>query len=534
MPMRLVNLRMHWKITLLSFGIVLFSLLIGSLILLGILFRVQERETGQRLLVTARTVAELPSVRQAVVRPDGWREIQPIAQRIRVINDVTYLVILNMDRVRLSHPDADKIGTRLNSPDAEPAFAEHTYSARTRGEMGQAVRVYVPIMNEQHEQIGVVMAGWLLPTIRDIILGQRQYIAVTLSLSLLFGVCGSLMLARNIKRQMFDLEPHEIARILRERTAAFHAMHEGVIAIDSNEKVTIFNERAKEIFGLQGELVGQPIREVLPDTRLPEVLRLRQPIYNQEVVIGGTLIWSNRIPIKLGEQTVGAVAIFQDRTEITRIAEELTGVRAFVDALRVQSHEYMNKLHTIAGLLQLGQPDKALGYVFDVKEQQEELSGFLSSRIRDQNVSGLLLSKIRRGKELGIRVTLDSRSSLRRFPRHLDHHDLVLLLGNLIENAFDAVLNAGKPDKDVFVSIEESDGMLSILVEDNGAGMDEETRSRMLEPGYSTKAAEGRGIGLHLVRQAVDKGGGELLCESSPGGGTAFTLTFPLEEGIER
>ncbi len=532
--MRRSTLRMHWKITILSFGIVLFSLLIGGIILLGTLYRIQEREIGQRLLVTARTVAELPSIRQAVTLPDGWRQVQSITNRIRIINDITYITVLNMDRNRLSHPIQEKIGTRLDLDDAESAFAEHTYTVKTKGEMGVGVRVYVPIMSEEHEQIGVVIAGRLLPTVREIVLGQKHFIALTLSLTLLFGIWGSWLLARNIKRQMFDLEPHEIARILRERTAAFHAMHEGVIAIDNREKITIFNERAKEIFHLKGSLIGQPIRDVLPDTRLPEILRLRKPIYNQELLLGGTLVWSNRIPIKVGEQTVGAVAIFQDRTEITRIAEELTGVKAFVDALRVQSHEYMNKLHTIAGLLQLGQSDKALAYVFDIKEQQEEMAGFLSSQIHDQSVSGLLLSKVRRGKELGISLTIDRRSALHSFPKHLDHHDFVLLLGNLIENAFDAVLHSDKPSKEVFVSMEQSEETISVLVEDNGVGMDDETVTRMLERGFSTKTGESRGIGLHLVSQIIEKGGGELKCESSTETGTAFIITFSMEEGEER
>lgn len=531
--MRLGNLRIHWKIMILSFGIVLFSLVLGGIILFGSYMRLKETELGRRLLITARTAAELPDVRSSVMERDGWRRIQPIADRLRIINDATYIVVMDMKRTRMAHPIEARIGGKFDGSDAEPAFAEHTYVSKVKGEMGTAVRAFVPIMNDAHEQIGVVTAGHLLPGLREIMADQRGNMALTALLSLAFGIWGSWLLAKQIKKQMFDLEPLEIARMFRERTAAFHAMHEGVIAIDNEENITIMNEKAKSIFGIDADVVGRPIREVIPDTRLPEILFAQTPVYNQEIIVGHALIWSNRIPIKAKDRTIGALAVFQDRTEVAHMAEELTGVKEFVDALRVQNHEYMNKLHTIAGLLQLDQQEKALDYLFQAYEQQVQSSRFLAGRIHDESISGLLLSKIGRGRELGIRVVVDERSWLERFPDLLDRHDFVMLFGNLIENAFDALNRVERNDKEVYVSIEQDDETLSILVEDNGIGMDEATKRRMLERGFSTKSAEGRGIGLYLVGRLLEKGRGELRCESTPGAGTTFIVTFPMRREEE-
>jgi two-component system sensor histidine kinase DctS len=522
---------MKWKIMLLSVGIVLFSLLIGGIILLGSMIRMNEAELGQRLLTTARTVAEIPLIQKSIQEPDGWKVIDPTTRRLRIVNDVTYIVVMDMNRVRFSDPLEERIGQVFHGKEAEAAFAEHTFVQKVKGEMGTALRAYVPIMSPEHLQVGVVMVGHLMPSIPEMLLNQRESIVITFFLSLLFGIWGSYQLARHIKKQMLDLEPQEIARILVERTATFHAMHEGVIAIDNEERITIFNDKAKQIFGISGDVLGKPIRRVIPDTRLPEVLERKQPITNQELHVGNALIWSNRYLIKVGGKIVGALAIFQDRTEVARMAEELTGVKAFVDALRVQNHEHMNKLHTIAGLLQLNQKEKALQYLFEVSEQQEELTLFLSSKIADQSVSGLLFGKVSRGRELGINVVIDKRSSLERFPPLMDHHNFVLILGNLIENAFDALEQVERDDKEVYISIEQDDEVCSILVEDNGIGMDEETRRRMLEPGFSTKQQVNRGIGLHLVNQLVQKGNGEIACQSEPGVGTSFLITFPMKAG---
>ncbi|MFM1654564.1 ATP-binding protein [Brevibacillus sp. B_LB10_24] len=526
---KLRNLPIKWKITIFSFGIVLFSALIGGIIILGTMTRLMEEEIGQRLLVTARTVAEIPVVRENMAEPDSWREIDPITNRIRIINSVDYIVVMDMNRIRLSDPVKQRIGTPFTGKEAEEAFTEHTYVNKVKGDQGVAIRAYVPVMDAEHHQVGVVVAGHLLPGIVEMILSQRKSIAITLFLSLLFGIWGSWQLAKQIKRQMLNLEPYEIARILRERTAMFHAMHEGIIAIDNQERITVINDRAKQVFQITGDVIGQNIHQVIPGTRLPEILALQHGVYNMELRIGDALIWSNRIPIRVGDQTVGAIAIFQDRTEVTRIAEELTGVKEFVEALRVQNHEYMNKLHTIAGLLQLGQIEKALDYLFKISEQQRDVSTFLTRRIADDNLSGLLLAKIRRGKELGVDVVVDRRSHLERFPKHLDHHDFVLVLGNLIENAFDALAQVVREKKEVYVSIEQDDELLSLMVEDNGCGMSPETAGRIMERGYSTKQGENRGIGLFLVNQVVEVGKGKWVCDSEPGVGTSFILTFPMK-----
>ena len=85
----------------------------------------------------------------------------------------------------------------------------------------------------------------------------------------------------------------------------------------------------------------------------------------------------------IDNRVVGAVAICQDRTEVVKMAEELTGVRNFVDALRVQNHEHMNKLHTIAGLIQLGKSEKALELAFETSTKQENLDQFLKDSIKN-------------------------------------------------------------------------------------------------------------------------------------------------------
>lgn len=481
----------------------------------------------EQAMLMARTVSEIPMIQQATQQPvnEANAMMDATVEELRIINDAAYIVVMNMDRVRLTHPTKRMIGTTSQSTDVKPAFSEHYYTNEAKGELGQTVRAFAPIMNGQSEQIGVVVVGYMLPSVVDLLWKFQAIIWMTLIVSILCSIGGATLLSRHMKRQMFGLEPHEIAQLYTERTETFNAMHEGIIAIDAQERITIFNPKAQQVLQLHGHFIGQPIEDVISDTRLPEILQKGEAVYNQELHIQNTPIISNRVPIRVNGQTIGAVAIFQDRTEVKILAEELTGVKAFVEALRVQTHEYKNKLHTIAGLLQLNKPAEALTYISEVQHEHNALTSMLQERIAFEQIAGLLLSKVQVGKEQDVRVVLDPAMQLHRIPPKLDQHDIVIILGNFIENAFEALRDV-EGDKEVYVSIEQEEEVLAIYVSDNGCGMTAEQQTQMMTYGFSTKAAEGRGIGLYLVEKIRQKGDGQLTVTSNVGQGTTMMIIF--------
>lgn len=529
--MRFQTFPLQWKITLFSTGIVIFSLLLAGLIYLGNLTQVKEQELGERAMITSRTIAELPEIRNLLASEHPGMKVQEIVEPIRMINKMDYVVVYTMNKERLSHPVPERIGTFLTGDQDDKAFAEHIYITKARGEMGVAVKAFVPVKNDQLEQIGVVVSGKILPTPYDLFLEQKKQFITIFLLAFLFGLFGSWLLARHIKKQLFRLEPHQIARMLTERIATFDAIHEGVIAIDNKERITVFNEAARKMLGVNYDPIGKGIREVLPDTRLPEVLEKETAFFQHQFHIGSTLILSTRVPIYLEGKIIGALAVFSDRTEVTRLAEELTGVKEYVEALRVQAHEHKNTLHTIAGLIQLQQYDKALEYLLHVHELKEETSQLLTEKIQIPSLSGLILSKINRGKELGITVRIDPHSRITSLPEEMEPTDLVVIVGNLVENCFEALTNTKKENKSILIYMEEMEDELLIVVEDNGPGIPSEIQEKIFEKGVTTNNPEKRGLGLFLVKQIVDRVGGSIEVESSPNTGTVFTLHIPRKKG---
>lgn len=518
------------KMAVLSFGSVFLAILTGGFIVVEKFSYTLEKEIGMRALAIARTLAQSEEVQKNVGRQGGALLIQPVAERTRLATGVEYIVIVDMEGIRYSHPVEERIGKKFTDLDLGPALANNEYISSAEGVLGPSVRAFVPVkVDEGTRQVGVVIVGILTPTIGSLLRTIQIQLYYSLGTGLIVGLLGSLYLARKIKSAMFSLEPEEIARLLEERVAVFQAMGEGIIAIDTDSRITIANDEARRIIGKGEEIIGRHIIEVIPDTPLPEVLETGQAQINREMFLNDTVILVNRVPIRFKGEIIGAVSTFQDKTEVNRLAEELTGVKAFVEALRVQNHEHMNKLHTIAGLIQLEKHQQALDYIFDLTEEQQELTRLLTKNIFDNSIAGLLLGKYSRAKELRAELVIDRDTRLRELPSRLETGDLVVIVGNLIENALDAVRREETERRKIYFAMLDHPDYLTITVMDRGAGIPEEKREMIFKQGFTTKGSANRGLGLYLAKRYVDLAGGTISLICPEEGGTEFAVHIPKE-----
>ena len=219
-------------------------------------------------------------------------------------------------------------------------------------------------------------------------------------------------------------------------------------------------------------------------------------------------------------EVVGAVSSFRDLTEVRSLAEQLTGVTKFIDALRAQNHEFLNKMHTISGLLQLKCYDEALTYIDDISDVHEEMLGFLIKNIRDATISGLLLAKYNKMQELKIRFTMDPSSTLNNLEDNMNGNILVTIIGNLLENAIDAVWGLEAERRNISLTLIDAEEYLEIIVTDTGEGISEANYENIFKFGFSTKEGENKGVGLALVKEYVDDLKGTIEVESQENYGT--------------
>ncbi|UFJ38902.1 sensor histidine kinase [Brevibacillus humidisoli] len=527
--MRLWPITMRTRIAVVISAIVVLAVVSGDLLVVGKVTRAYEQELGNRVMAIGQSLAQSPTIREGLQSSlRGWRIIQPIAERVRLVTKVDYIVVFDMNKVRYSHPLEARIGTVFQGGDEGPSLAEQSYVSRAVGVEGQSIRAFVPVMDDEgRKQLGVVVVGIMVPTFLKFMSEYRGDLYLSLFIGTSLGLVGAWLLANKIKRQMRNMEPEQIARLLEEREALIESIGEGIIAIDQKGRITVFNEQASQLLGITADALGRPIDEAMAGSNLPEVMRDRTSHQRQIQYVNDTIVLVNRVPIIVDKQIVGAVATIQDRTEIYKLAEELTGVKKLMDALRAQNHEYMNKLHTIAGLIQLRRYDEAVERIMTFTEEQQEQSRFLTKRIADYSISGLILGKMSRAREQGVQVTLHPDSQLLKLPETIAVHDLLVILGNLLENAIDAAAGSGTGGGQVSLRLEGNEDGIEIEVVDNGTGISPEIRERIFEHGFTTKGERGQGIGLSLVRQYVDFQHGTIEVDSEVGVGTRFFIYLP-------
>ncbi|EAX47972.1 signal transduction histidine kinase regulating citrate/malate metabolism [Thermosinus carboxydivorans Nor1] len=325
---------------------------------------------------------------------------------------------------------------------------------------------------------------------------------------------------------------YEATVLLEQNRALLHSIREGVIAIDNRGYITLVNREAQRRLNMTENPVGRHISEVVPNTRLLHVLKTRQAEYDQEHLLGDKAVITNRMPIIANGKVIGAIATFRDKEDVKQLAEELIGVKNLLESMRAQAHEYINKLHAISGLIQMGQYDKVVELITQFYKSKQELISFIVARIRDKATAGLLLGKVSQAQEKGVVLRIAPRSRLVRLPDHFSSASMVTVLGNLITNAIEAVAGQTAERRCVEVRISQGSKFLRISVTDRGCGIPQEKRQRIFERGFSTKQGS-RGIGLALVREEVEASGGKIIVYSRVNEGSRFVVTIPMFREIE-
>lgn len=306
------SLRLSQQIALLVIGVVMLSLLITGFFFSRYISEVIFDYLGGNIMNVARIVAHEPMVVKALTqgKPDG---VQNMAEELRRTTGVTYIVVFDRQHVRLSHPNPAVIGQTVVGGDEGSALAGEEYISRAEGTLGPSLRAFTPVRDAQGRVVGAVVVGILADKVNDAIAAGRRMLVGVMVFGLIIGCAGAYLLSQNIKRVLFGLEPPEIAKILEERNAILQGTKEGVIAINSAGVITLINETGRRLLHMDRDgvdYVGCLAAQVVPNTRLHEVLQTGQPEYNQIQEVSGATIMTNRLPIKVHGKIAGVVATF--------------------------------------------------------------------------------------------------------------------------------------------------------------------------------------------------------------------------------
>ena len=391
------------------------------------------------------------------------------------------------------------------------------------------------VKNDRGEVIGYIVTGYSDEIVNNSTIDSVLFLLLMTGLGLVVGIWGAIYLAKRIKKVLFGYEPEEIARLLRERDILINSVREGIVNVNSLGRITLVNSEAKLLLQQSGiknvnEVIGKDASDVLKHLPLNDIIKEGKTLVDASVKMGNTVFIVTAVPLLLEDKNiVGAVLTFRKKSVVEEMANQLTGFKNYATALRAQTHEFMNKMHVIMGLIDMKAYDELKNFTQEIAYNRQSEVSYIVTRLKDITLSGFILGKISRSRELDIDFSLTEESELHGELDVPSVHDIVLIAGNIIENAFDALKNFDG-ERIVNLSILDFDREIVIVVEDSGPGMDENTRKHIFQRGFSSKCESGHGFGLYLVKQSIDSLNGSVTVESALGEGTTFTVRLPTKK----
>ncbi|NQZ91103.1 MAG: sensor histidine kinase [Moritella sp.] len=511
----------------------LIKLLILSIAGFAYLKHWEEQESGEKALGIAKFLAASPSVVEAIEakNPELIREK---VELLRTSINATFIVIGDKNSLRYAHPIANRLGHKMQGEDNDKALKQGlSYISLAEGSLGKSVRGKAPIFSYNGEIIGVVSVGYLVTSIENKAEHFLLFLLFMVVLVVFTNALISNFTAKKFQNAIFGFEPEEFGRLYMELEVTLSTIKEGVVSIDANGYLRSINRSACDIFKVKAkDVLHRKMDEVLPGNNLTEILTSKVSEYNVEMMVKGQAIVANRLVLVVDERVVGAVSSFRLKDEITELTKQLSQVREYSDLLRSQTHEHSNKLNTISGLIHLGKNEEVLNLIGQETARYQHLIQFLREAIHEPMIAGVLLGKSERARELGLMLEIDEGSQLLTLPEHIRAEDLVTILGNFIDNGFDACISSNtiKSERKVSVSISDFGNEIIIEVEDNGCGLPKGiAQQELIKQGVSSKSESNRGVGLHLVDQIISQYHGQLMMESIDNKGTRMTVFLPKQ-----
>jgi sensor histidine kinase regulating citrate/malate metabolism len=502
--------------------------------------RSQAEEAARRQArAVARSVADSPSVLEAARSSDPTSRLQPYALRVMRDTEVDFITIMDPRGIRWTHPDPNRIGQPFQGH-TEKALKGQTFTETYTGTLGPSVRAVTPI-RDGRKIVGLVSAGIRVDEISQRVQDQLTALLGVPAGALALGAIGTYVINARLRRHTHGMNAAQLSRMHDYHQAALHAVREGLLMLDGQYRVALINDGGRELLGVAGDVVGRSVAELGLPTPLTGALLASEPRVDEVHLTASRVLVINTSPVSGGERR-GTVVTLRDVTELQSLMGELDSERGFTQALRSQAHEAANRLHTVVSLIELGRAEEAVEFATAELELAQALTDQVVAAVSEPVLAALLLGKTAQANERGVELMVSEDSSLDDglLPASLPARDLVTILGNLIDNAVDAAqgsagarVTVAAYTRDTAAPGDTEDAPELVLrVSDTGPGVDPEHAEAVFQRGFSTKPAGpgGRGLGLALVRQAVQRHDGALSVAEADGGGAEFEVRLPLRE----
>lgn len=418
------------------------------------------------------------------------------------VPELSLIEILDMDGLRYSHHNPEYVGEYYEQDDYVDALDGQEYLLTDTSTLGESRKAFVPVY-DGNTQVGVAIVEVLMSDINAEKLEKTLMLSSTFAVGYILSVVGLVWLSRRFISELFGFQPDEMALLYSENRSVIEQLNEALISIDKEYKITTINSKLKQMFNVDESILGKCVKDVFPYVDFEPIMEDQQHVEHKYKKIYDQKLLMNAFPLFLDEEIIGATAIFRSHLEVDALVDQIKGYQQIAEALRSQKHEFQNKLHVVLGLIKMKDYKQAESYIMEHVYSTNLASDYYSSRLKDDKLLALFVGKEIQSKEFNAQLLLTSDSYIEKKHPPINSDDLVLVLGNLIDNSLEAYVGTDLEDRRIVVDVFEDDEVIKLTVIDQAGGISLDVIDHIFERGVSTKNGQSRGTGLSLVNEIV-------------------------------
>ena len=492
---------------------------------------------GQRAQLQARELAVIPSLIKYVQDKDTDK-IAELVTDVFKQSDASYIVIGDNKAKRLFHTANSPLYVPMLGGDNQEVLKGNSIITIRKGSLGISLRGKAPIINASNQVVGIVSVGYMVDNISQ--LHKEKLVPFAIFCSILFVILFifSFCFTKLIKKQMFNLEPRSIALLVKSQKSIMESIFEGIIAIDLNYNIININQSARKMLKITNnnkELVNHNLCEFIKSTDfIYNSNNKTEDSHDQICHFNDCLVIANRIRIIVDDKIQGWVITFRNFNEVNILSAQLTQIKQYVDNLRALRHEHLNWMATLSGLIYMERYREAQEFITIHSIDNQKSLDFITQHFKIPAVCGLLIGKLSKSHELGLQLNFDPACQLSALPKTITEIEFMSILGNLLDNAFNASLKNPLGNKNVLLYLSDATDEIVLEVSDQGCGIDEKIRDSIFRPGVTSQNPKEHGIGLHLVATYTQKANGYITFDNNQPYGTIFSVFIPKLDEIQR
>ncbi|WP_199807723.1 SpoIIE family protein phosphatase/ATP-binding protein [Streptomyces sp. NRRL WC-3795] len=291
-----------------------------------------EVEARNRSVAVASTFANSPGIREALRSPDPTAVLQPRAEATRRATGVDFVVVMNTDGIRYTHPKPDRIGKEFVG-DIAPALAGETVTEEIEGTIGPLVQAVVPVETPDGEVVGLVSAGITTENVGGAADRQLPLVLIVAGVGLVLATAGTALVSRRLLRQTHGLGPHEMTRMYEHHDAVLHSVREGVLIVGPEGRLLLANDEAQRLLDLPEDAEGRQVRDLRLPADTAELLSSGRVATDEVHLVKDRLLAVNQRPTDVRGGPAGSVATLRDSTELRALSGRAESARERLDIL---------------------------------------------------------------------------------------------------------------------------------------------------------------------------------------------------------